>query len=253
MRAPAPATGEIDLFNTDYAPGRRRRRRHRDRRRLAGGDPVQPVLPDPGHRGQRRVRRVGDPRDRSPTTTSTRRTSRPRSRPLENGGVKVPGDNGDAMTVTWKLRDGLKWSDGEPTSPATTSSTRGSGSWTRTTWASSPRASRTSTAWDCPSATRHGPPLRERVRGLHHDGGGARCRGTSSTQIPIADQVNGRRASGPTRSPRCPVSGAFKFESVTPRRRAPPRPQRRTTGAGRPASRPISTRSSSSGTATRTR
>lgn len=32
---------------------------------------------------------------------------------LDNGGVKVPGDNGDAMTVTWKLRDGLKWSDGE--------------------------------------------------------------------------------------------------------------------------------------------
>ena len=25
-----------------------------------------------------------------------------------------PGENGDAMTVTWKLRDGLKWSDGEP-------------------------------------------------------------------------------------------------------------------------------------------
>ncbi|HUP53879.1 MAG TPA: peptide ABC transporter substrate-binding protein [Methylomirabilota bacterium] len=31
-----------------------------------------------------------------------------------NGGVKVPGDGGDAMTVTWKLRDGLKWSDNEP-------------------------------------------------------------------------------------------------------------------------------------------
>jgi peptide/nickel transport system substrate-binding protein len=30
-----------------------------------------------------------------------------------NGGVKVPGDGGDAMTVTWPLRDGLKWSDGE--------------------------------------------------------------------------------------------------------------------------------------------
>jgi len=30
-----------------------------------------------------------------------------------NGGVKVPGDGGDAMTVTWTLRDGLKWSDGE--------------------------------------------------------------------------------------------------------------------------------------------
>lgn len=32
----------------------------------------------------------------------------------ENGGVKVPGDGGDAMTITWTLRDGLKWSDGAP-------------------------------------------------------------------------------------------------------------------------------------------
>ena len=57
------------------------RRRHGHHRRLAGGHPVQPVLPDPGHRGQRRVRDVGDARRRSPTTTSTRPTSRPRSRP----------------------------------------------------------------------------------------------------------------------------------------------------------------------------
>jgi peptide/nickel transport system substrate-binding protein len=33
---------------------------------------------------------------------------------LDNGGVKVPGDGGDAMTVTWKLRSGLMWSDGQP-------------------------------------------------------------------------------------------------------------------------------------------
>jgi peptide/nickel transport system substrate-binding protein len=33
---------------------------------------------------------------------------------LDNGGVKVPGDSGDAMTVTWKLRPDLKWSDGSP-------------------------------------------------------------------------------------------------------------------------------------------
>jgi peptide/nickel transport system substrate-binding protein len=31
-----------------------------------------------------------------------------------NGGVSVPGTDGDAMTVTWRLRDGLEWSDGEP-------------------------------------------------------------------------------------------------------------------------------------------
>ena len=33
---------------------------------------------------------------------------------VDNGGVKVPGDNGDAMTVTWKLKPGLLWSDGQP-------------------------------------------------------------------------------------------------------------------------------------------
>src|SRR3990172_9272217 len=32
---------------------------------------------------------------------------------VDNGGVTVPGDGGDAMTVTWELRPGLKWSDGE--------------------------------------------------------------------------------------------------------------------------------------------
>lgn len=32
---------------------------------------------------------------------------------IDNGGVTL-GENGDAMTVTWTLRDGLLWSDGEP-------------------------------------------------------------------------------------------------------------------------------------------
>ena len=32
---------------------------------------------------------------------------------VANGGVQAPGADGDAMTVTWTLRDGLKWSDGE--------------------------------------------------------------------------------------------------------------------------------------------
>jgi len=30
----------------------------------------------------------------------------------ENKGLVLPGANGDAMTVTWKIRDGRKWSDG---------------------------------------------------------------------------------------------------------------------------------------------
>jgi len=32
---------------------------------------------------------------------------------VDSGGVTL-GEGGDAMTVTWTLRDGLKWSDGEP-------------------------------------------------------------------------------------------------------------------------------------------
>jgi peptide/nickel transport system substrate-binding protein len=31
---------------------------------------------------------------------------------VANGGVQVPGADGDGQTVTWTLRDGLKWSDG---------------------------------------------------------------------------------------------------------------------------------------------
>lgn len=32
---------------------------------------------------------------------------------VDNGGVDSPGEGDDVMTVSWKLRDGLKWSDGE--------------------------------------------------------------------------------------------------------------------------------------------
>jgi len=33
---------------------------------------------------------------------------------IANKGIVLPGENGDAMTVTWKLREGLVWSDGQP-------------------------------------------------------------------------------------------------------------------------------------------
>ena len=32
---------------------------------------------------------------------------------VANGGIIAPGEDGDAMTVTWKLREGLLWSDGK--------------------------------------------------------------------------------------------------------------------------------------------
>ena len=33
---------------------------------------------------------------------------------IENGAIELPGQDGDAMTVTWKLREGRTWSDGVP-------------------------------------------------------------------------------------------------------------------------------------------
>ena len=59
------------------------------------------------------------------------------------------------------------------------------------------------TAWDCPSRDGDGPPLQERVRGLHHDGGGP-----AAAPLPVPDPDRGpgqaAAASGPTRSRACP-------------------------------------------------
>ena len=189
--ARAPPTGEIDLFNTDYAPDRRRRRRPGHRRRLAGGDPVQPVLPDPGHRGERRVGRRG-PRLATFTHDYKYAPDLAAEIPtLDNGGVKVPGDNGDAMTVTWKLRDGLKWSDGTGPHLRRLQVRLGMGH--------GPRQRRRHhlglrgrDGVGLPVRDGHGPPLQERVRGLHHDGGGPAAARTTCRTIPIADQVKGR-------------------------------------------------------------
>ena len=58
--APSAGGGDDRPVHHGLRAGGRSGRRHRHHRRLAGGDPVQPVLPDPGHRGQRRRRDVGD-------------------------------------------------------------------------------------------------------------------------------------------------------------------------------------------------
>jgi peptide/nickel transport system substrate-binding protein len=131
----------------------------------------------------------------------------------ENGGVEVPGQDGDAMTVTWTLKDGLKWSDGEALD---CDDFLYAYEWVldennvgviTTGWDNI-------TEWECASPT-------EMV--LHFD---AIYEGYLTlitaplprhylSEIPIADQVNGAgfRAE---EVPDLPVSGAFKFESVTP-------------------------------------
>jgi peptide/nickel transport system substrate-binding protein len=132
---------------------------------------------------------------------------------LDNGGVAVPGEGGDAMTVTWQLKDGLEWSDGEP---LTCDDFRFAWQWVldedntglvTSGWEDV-------TDWECPSDT-------EMV--IHFD---AIYEGYITLvtaplprhyleDIPVADVVNGAgfRAEEVAN---LPVSGAFKFESVTP-------------------------------------
>ena len=110
----APSAAAIDLTNTTYKPEDGHGRRLDHHRRLAGS--------------QRSSTRTTSSQVTEANVASavwatlvvftndyrTRRTSRPSIPTLDNGGVKVPGDGGDAMTVTWTLRAGLKWSDGQP-------------------------------------------------------------------------------------------------------------------------------------------
>lgn len=131
----------------------------------------------------------------------------------ENGGVKVPGDGGDAMTVTWKLRDGLKWSDG---APLTCDDFKYA--WE---WVLDPKnvgvitqGYEDITAFDCVSNTEmvqhwkaiYSSYLTFQVVPLPRH---------FLASIPIADQVAGA-GFRPGEVENLPVSGAFKFGSVTP-------------------------------------
>ena len=193
---------------------RRHGRRPGHHRRLAGGDPVQPVLLHPGHRGERRVGRRG-PRSRpSPTTTSTRPTSRTEIPTLDNGGVKVPGDGGDAMTVTWNLRDNLKWSDGQD---LTCDDFKYAWEWVLDPDNVGVVTSGFDdvTAWDCPSPTEMVLHFKNVFEGYITMVVAPLPRHYLS-EIPIKEQVSRPRLPARTRSRACPTSGAFKFESVTP-------------------------------------
>ena len=108
---------------------------------------------------------------------------------LDNGGVKVPGDGGDAMTVTWNLRDNLKWSDGQD---LTCDDFKYAWEWVHRSRQRRRRhvGLRRRDGVGLPVAHGDGPPLQERVRGLHHDGGGP-----AAAPLPVGhpDQGAGRR------------------------------------------------------------
>lgn len=130
---------------------------------------------------------------------------------IDNGGVTL-GQNGDAMTVTWTLRDGLKWSDGQP---LTCDDFKYAWEWIL----NPDNVGVITTGMDistveCVSDTQLVQHFSEVYEGYltlwtaplprHY-----------LEKIPMADQTQGAgfRAD---EVPNLPVSGAFKFESVTP-------------------------------------
>jgi peptide/nickel transport system substrate-binding protein len=213
--SPAPsgtASGAIDLFGTDYAPGD-----GVDGGTLIIGDWQEANLFHPFYLSQQTEANIVS----ATWATLVVFTADYKYAPdlavdvptLDNGGVKVPGDGGDAMTVTWTLRDGLKWSDGEPLTCDDFKY-----AWE---WVLDPGNTGVVTSgfeeiedFECASDT-------EMV--LHYN---AIYEGYITTQvaplprhylesIPIADQVSGA-GFRPDQIANLPVSGAFKFESVTP-------------------------------------
>src|SRR5262245_22052152 len=133
---------------------------------------------------------------------------------VDNGGVAAPGEGGDAMTVTWTLRDGLKWSDGEP---LTCDDFKYAWEWVLdpdNVGVGTKSSYEAISAVDCPSDTEmiwHFPEIFEGYITLAV----APLPRHFLSEIPVADVVQGA-GFRPDEIADMPVSGAFKFESVTP-------------------------------------
>jgi len=138
---------------------------------------------------------------------------------IDNGGVKLPGDNGDAATITWNLKPGLKWSDGEPITCADVQFTEA--------WVMDPAQSglyngtpgfEDISSIDCPSDTQvvmHYKNIYEGYINNFITGATPILAKHYFEKFPIADQTTGA-GMRPDDLPNVPVSGPFKFASVTP-------------------------------------
>ena len=132
---------------------------------------------------------------------------------VDNGGVKAPGDGGDAMTVTWTLRPSLKWSDGEA---LTCDDFKYAWEWVmnKDNVGVITAGFEDITDFECKSDTEmvwHFGKIYEGYITLMV----APLPRHYLEKIPMADQTNGAGFRA-TEVSKLPVSGAFKFESVTP-------------------------------------
>jgi peptide/nickel transport system substrate-binding protein len=132
---------------------------------------------------------------------------------VDNGGVKAPGDGGDAMTVTWTLRPNLKWSDGED---LTCDDFKYAWEWVlnKDNVGVITAGFEDIKDFECTSDTEmvwHFDKIYEGYITLMT----APLPRHYLEKIPMADQTNGAGFRA-TEVSKLPVSGAFKFESVTP-------------------------------------
>jgi peptide/nickel transport system substrate-binding protein len=210
--AASPSAAEIDLTNTTYAP-----EAGTDGGSIIIGDWQEANQFNPYYLGQVTEANVAS----AAWATLVVFTQDYRYAPdlattvptVTNGGVKAPGDGGDAMTVTWTLRDGLKWSDGQP---LTCDDFKYAWEWVndKDNVGVITAGFEDISAFDCPSDTSmvwHFDKIYEGYITLMV----APLPRHFLSKIPIKDQVNGKGFSA-TEVKNMPVSGAFKFESVTP-------------------------------------
>jgi len=134
---------------------------------------------------------------------------------LDNGGVKVPGDGSDAMTVTWKLRPGLVWSDG---SPLTCDDYKFTQTWIMDKGNTGLYAGRSGyedvTAFDCTdpqTIVLHFGKIYEGYITMYP----VPLPKAYMSKFSIKDDV-AHKGMGAKDMPNVPVSGPFKYQSVTP-------------------------------------
>jgi peptide/nickel transport system substrate-binding protein len=209
---PSVATSAVDLFGTAYKP-----EAGTDGGTIILGDWQEAITLQPFYFGAQTEANIINATTESLVTVTydfkyqaQQATEIPT---VDNGGVVAPGVNGDAMTVTWTLRDGLKWSDGKP---ETCDDYRYAWEWAldkdNVGVVTSPYLPITD--WECASDTKMVLHYKETSEAYITVATAPLPRHYLEA-FPMKDQIAGVPFN-PANIAKMPVNGPFMYESVTP-------------------------------------